>query len=157
MRMVQPLLLALLVGWIPPPSGFFKLNMDGSTLGNPGLAGAGGLLRHSDGFWFRGFTRNIGITSSFATELWGVSDGLRLAKQYNIQKLIIELDAKVVLDLLMSDNNTSLCYHPLSALISDCRSLIHSFEEARLLHTYREGNFCADLLVKEGTKTLNSG
>ena len=61
-----------------------------------------------------------------------------------------------MLDLLMADSNTSLCYHPLSALIIDCRSLIHSFEEALLCHTYYEGNFCADILAKEGTKTLNS-
>ncbi len=133
-----------------------RTTTDGSALGNPDLAGAGGLLRHSDGSWFRGFTRNIGITSSFVVELLGVRDGLRLAKPYNIQKLIIELDAKAMLDLLMSDNNTFLCYHPLSALINDCRSLIHSFEEARLLHTYCEGNFCADLLAREGTKTANS-
>ena len=38
-----------LVRWHPPPSGFFKLNTDGSSLGNLGLAGAGGLLRNSDG------------------------------------------------------------------------------------------------------------
>uniref|UniRef100_A0A2N9FCR0 RNase H type-1 domain-containing protein n=1 Tax=Fagus sylvatica TaxID=28930 RepID=A0A2N9FCR0_FAGSY len=146
----------ILVGWKPPPSGFFKLNTDGLVLGNLGLAGARGLLRHSNGSWFRGFTRNIGTTSSVAAKLWGVRDGLLLAKKYNIQKLIIELDAKAVLDLLMSDNNTSLCYHPLSALIIDCRSLIHSFEEARLCHIYREGNFCTDNLAKGGTKTLNS-
>ena len=56
----------------------------------------------------------------------------------------------------MSDNCSSLCCHPFSALINDCRSLIHSFEEARLLHTYCEANFCADFLAKEGWKALNS-
>jgi hypothetical protein len=27
--------LYMLIGWTPPPLGFFKLNMDGSALGNP--------------------------------------------------------------------------------------------------------------------------
>ena len=152
----KPIKNITLVRWYPPPPSFFKLNTNESTLGNPGLAGAGGLIRKSDGSWCSGFIRNIGIASSFAAELWGVRDGLILAKQHNIHKIMIELDAKAVIDLLLSDNYTSICCHPLSALIIDCMSLIHSFEEARILHTHHEENFCADLLAKEGSKTLNS-
>jgi hypothetical protein len=51
---------------------------------------------------------------------------------------------------------SDLCSHPFSVVIIDCRSLIHSFEEAWLLHTHYEGNFCADLLAKEGSKALIS-
>ena len=65
----KPLKNTSLVQWYPPPRGFFKLNMNGSALGNQGLAGAGGLIRRSDGSWVSGFIRNIGITSSFAAEL----------------------------------------------------------------------------------------
>ena len=150
--MDKPLKNTSLVQWYPPPRGFFKLNMNGSALGNQGLAGAGGLIRRSDGSWVSGFIRNIGITSSFAAELWGVRDGLSLEKQHNIHKIIIELDAKAVIDLLLLDNYSSICCHPLSTLIIDCRSLIHSFEEARLLHTYREGNFCVDIWQKRGAR-----
>ena len=131
--MDKPIKNITLVRWYPPPSGFFKLNTDGSTLGNPGLASAGGLIRKSYGSWCSGFIRNIGIASSFAAELWGVRDGLILAKQHNIHKIMIELDANAVIDLLLSDNYTSICCHPLTTLIIDCMSLIHSFEEDRLL------------------------
>ena len=58
-----------LVGWHPPPLWFYKLNTDGSSLGNLGLASAGGLHRNSDGSWISGLIRNIGIASSFAAEL----------------------------------------------------------------------------------------
>ena len=33
----------LLIGWSPPSTGFVKLNSEGSALGNPGSAGAGGV------------------------------------------------------------------------------------------------------------------
>ncbi|KAL6524492.1 hypothetical protein OROHE_016163 [Orobanche hederae] len=33
------------VKWIAPPPGVMKLNTDGCAKGNPGLAGAGGVLR----------------------------------------------------------------------------------------------------------------
>ena len=38
-------LIPQIIRWYTPPSPFLKLNMDGSALGNPGLADAGGVLR----------------------------------------------------------------------------------------------------------------
>ena len=38
-----------LSGWQHPPTGYAKLNIDGSVLGNPGLASSGGLLRDCKG------------------------------------------------------------------------------------------------------------
>ena len=35
--------------WEPPPSNMFKLNFDGASKGNPGLAGFGGAIRNSEG------------------------------------------------------------------------------------------------------------
>jgi hypothetical protein len=89
-----------LIGWLPPPLGFMKMNTDGSVLGNPGKASAGGLLRDSNGKWIHGFAHNLEITNSLAVELWGLRDGLLLARNLNITKLIIEIDAKSVVDLL---------------------------------------------------------
>ena len=37
------------VKWTPPPLHWFKLNSDGSSLGNPGLAGGGGIIRDNVG------------------------------------------------------------------------------------------------------------
>ena len=110
--------------------GFLKLNTDGSALGNPGLASAGGLIRDSNGIWVRGFSWIIGTTNSFVAELWGLRDGLELARKLDIAKLIVEVDAKAVVDIILFDNNLILVCHPYSALI------------------HREGNFCADLLSK---------
>ena len=40
-----PNLIPQIIRWHIPPSPFLKLNTDGSALGNPGLAGVGGVLR----------------------------------------------------------------------------------------------------------------
>ena len=98
----------LSIGWKPPPLGFYKLNTDGSAKGNPGMAGAGGLIRDYRGNWIGGFFRNIGFTHSLAAELWGLRDGLALAKNLNIKKLHVELDAKVVTDFITLQNDSSL-------------------------------------------------
>jgi ribonuclease HI len=145
-----------LIGWKPPPLSFIKLNTDGSVSGNPGQAGAGGVLRDHHGTWIGGFARNIGRTNSLAAELWALRDGLALAQNLNVQKLIVEMDAKVVIDMLSAVCISNLSNHPYSALIFDCRSMIQNFEEIVLQHTYREGNSTADLLAKAGTDILPS-
>ena len=35
--------------WLPPPIGFLKINTDGSSRGNPGSVGIGGIGRDSSG------------------------------------------------------------------------------------------------------------
>nr|POE87207.1 putative ribonuclease h protein [Quercus suber] len=43
------------VCWHQPPLSWFKLNTDGSSLGDPDLAGRGGLIRNDKGEWVKGF------------------------------------------------------------------------------------------------------
>ncbi|KAF9614115.1 hypothetical protein IFM89_015377 [Coptis chinensis] len=43
------------ISWQFPPSGWLKRNTDGSALGCPGPAGAGGVLRNEYGGFIYGF------------------------------------------------------------------------------------------------------
>ena len=58
------------VKWNAPLVNWYKVNSDGSSLGDPGLAGGGGLIRNDRGDWTRGYARAIGSTTSAAAELW---------------------------------------------------------------------------------------
>lgn len=58
-----------------------------------------------------------------AAELWGLRDGLMLAKNLNIKNLVVEVDAMTVAKILSSENMISDSTHPYSAIIVDCRSL----------------------------------
>ena len=60
-----------------------KLNTDGSSAGNSGIANYGGVFRDEHGRWVRGFARKIGLTTSFMAELWGLKDGLLMC--YNLK------------------------------------------------------------------------
>ena len=46
--------------------------------------------------------RHIGISTSIIAEFWALRDGLMLASQLGITHLAVELDAKVVVDLVLS-------------------------------------------------------
>ena len=53
-----------LIHWQVPPHPYLKLNTDGSALDNPGLAGAGGVLRDHQGRWISGFSARVGLTTN---------------------------------------------------------------------------------------------
>ena len=82
----------------------WKLNTDGSFMGSSGQVGCGGVVRDEHGGWVAGFTRHIGATSSFVAELWGLREGLNLCYSLNRPRLIVELDAKVEVEVLKNSN-----------------------------------------------------
>ena len=109
----QRRLAGIQVCWEKPPSNWFKLNTNGAFCGNPGRVGGGGVIRDCAGERVRGFARSIGSTTSIIAEFWALRDGLQLAIQLGIQYLEVELDAKVVLNVISSGNSTSAAYSSL--------------------------------------------
>nr|POF11678.1 putative ribonuclease h protein [Quercus suber] len=120
---------------------------DGSSLGNPGLAGSEGLIRNEKGDWVKGFAFAIGTTTSVAAELWALRDGIRLCIALKLQAVVIELDSKIVIDLLKKELNNP---NALDILVSDCRNSLRNIPTVRIQHCYREGNKCADALARWG-------
>ena len=106
------------IRWEKLVMGWKKLNTDGSILGSVRQVGCGGVVGDDHGNWIVGFTRNIGATDSFAAELWGLRDGLSLCFSLNITCLVVELDAKAVVDIL---RNYSYDNRIISPIMDDCR------------------------------------
>lgn len=59
----------------------------------------------------------------------------------------MELDARVVVDLVVSNNISNRYYSP---LLNDYKSLLKCFQQIKINHVYREENKCTDKLAKEG-------
>ena len=114
----QRRLVGIQVCWEKPSSNWFKLNTNGASCGNLGRAGGGRVIRDCAGEWVRGFARSIGSTTSIIAEFWPLRDGLQLAIQLGIQYLEVELDAKVLLNVISLGTSTSATY---SSLLFDCR------------------------------------
>ena len=136
-----------LIRWVRLGKGWFKLNTDGASLGNPGVAGGGGIIRNDAGIWVRAFARNIGNTTSFLAELWALRDRLQMCLQMYINTLEVELDAKVIFDLM---NNTGSPNATNYAIVADCRALISQIPQVKVIHCFREGNHYADGLARLG-------
>ena len=129
------------VKWKPPDLSWAKLNIDGASLGNLGIAGGRGLIRDSDGNWVGGFARAIGYTTSVQAELKALKDGLWLAIDLGIPCLAIEMDSLVAVDFLNFKTTPNVF---LSAIVDDCKCLLEKFDRFTLHHIFREANVCAD-------------
>ena len=116
-------------------------------MGNPGLAGGGGIIRNDKGEWVKGFTRAIGSTTSVATELWTLRDGIRLCITLKLPMVEIELDSKLVMDLMKKEPD-----HPngIDVLVADCRKFLKDIPQVRTSHCYREANKCVNVLARRG-------
>ncbi|KAL0016315.1 hypothetical protein SO802_003384 [Lithocarpus litseifolius] len=135
------------VRWLPPSLNWFKVNSDGSSMGNPGLAGGGVLIRNQDGEWVKGYARSIGCATSVAAELWALRDGIRLCISLKLPAVVFELDAKLVVDLLKKDMEKS---NSIDVLVADCKEGLKEIPMVRIQHCYREANKCADALARRG-------
>jgi hypothetical protein len=60
--------------WTPPLSSWLKCNIDGSSLGNPGVAASAGIFRNHNGASLGCFASNIGIATSFFSEFMGIGN-----------------------------------------------------------------------------------
>ena len=78
-------------------------------------------------------------------ELWGLRDGLILCCNLNITSIIVELDAKAIVDIFQNldyENNV------VSPILDDCRQLICRFQRIQFKHCFRQANWCANRLAK---------
>ncbi|XP_043724093.1 GABA transporter 1-like [Telopea speciosissima] len=84
------------VWWSRPLVGWVKLNSDGCSLGNPGRAGAGGILRDVTAIPIGAFGIFLGISSNILAEFSAVLHGILLAKEKGVTCLWIECDSTAV-------------------------------------------------------------
>lgn len=118
---VSGLQTAKLIDWTHTPEQIVKLNTDGASRANPGIDGAGGVIRDSMGRCLLGFQANLGVTSNLAAELHPLRLELLLPCDEGYRQVICEMDALVMLDLVLSGD---ISMHPLRALISDIREIL---------------------------------
>lgn len=138
------------VKWQPPTGNSVKLNVDGSSIGNPGRSGYGGLLRNTHGEWLLGFSGSCGLTTNITAELFAIAAGLNLAWQYGYRHVVCESDSMLALDLVKKGVDM---FHPHATMLTNINKVISREWNVALIHTLREGNSCADWLAKIGASS----
>ena len=107
------------------------------------------MIRDEMGNWMVGFSRKIGVTSSFEVELWALRDGLSICVERSSPAIEVELDAKAIIDILMQPIQSNSLVSP---LLDDCRQLASQIPQILFKHCYREANRVVDHLARKGAK-----
>ncbi|XP_019052801.1 PREDICTED: uncharacterized protein LOC109114513 [Nelumbo nucifera] len=128
------------------PEGYFKLNVDGASRGNPGPCGGGGIIRDGRNGLISAFSNIYGSDSNLVAEAMALLDGLHLLVALNLEKIMVELDSKLMIDIL-----NSICAAPWKlwfwlSQVQELRNRLNFF----CVHIYREANQPADALAKLG-------
>lgn len=80
-------------------------------------------------------------------ELWGLREGLKLARYKHIDRIIIEMDSEATIKLMVGDTEEEDIQ---GAIIKDYKIFASKFERIKYTHTWREVNKCADWLANLG-------
>ncbi|XP_039047249.1 uncharacterized protein LOC120187645 [Hibiscus syriacus] len=121
------------------------------------MAAVDGLIRDENGKWIHGLMVNIRITMSALAELWGIWQGMILAKTLGARNLIIEADAKWVIDALKKEESEDIQHE---TIFKDCEEMKKEGWVTDIKHNWGEWKHCAERLANltlerdEGTQWL---
>ncbi|KAJ1410645.1 Ribonuclease H domain [Sesbania bispinosa] len=135
------------VGWSKPPNNFYKLNVDASVILPSLNASCGGLIRDHDGSFIKGFSCNIGLSSTVKAELWGLLHGLNLAASLKISNLIVNVDSLLAVQMVKGSCKST---HHCMAIVRSIRKILSEHKSFILSHVFRESNRSADHLASIG-------
>ena len=116
-------------------SSFF---FNGAAKGNPGLAGAGGIIKNKEGITVANFAWGLEQSSSLQAEALALLQGLKQAKAMDLSEVSIIGDSQAIIKVLVEDS--SLVDISLARIISRIRILMKSFWTTSLLYVLRENN-----------------
>ncbi|KAL0292706.1 UNVERIFIED_CONTAM: hypothetical protein Sradi_6977900 [Sesamum radiatum] len=103
---------------------------------------AQGIIRDCRGRMVLAFATGLNIQTNVFAELFAIVKGLQMAREAGCTQLLIETDAKVVLQLIAKDTGAWHIQHLLTRLRILRRGITIVFS-----HVYREGNQPADYLA----------
>ncbi|KAG8365002.1 hypothetical protein BUALT_Bualt18G0057700 [Buddleja alternifolia] len=88
-----------------------------------------GILRDAYGAWVTRFSRKLGDYTINEAELLGLREGLQIAWNQRIERVIMEIDSEIVWNWVCKGDVEE---HPLGNIISDCRIIMGSLGSGKL-------------------------
>ncbi|XP_026459759.1 uncharacterized protein LOC113360466 [Papaver somniferum] len=129
--------------WTPPAEGELLLCCDGAARGSPSTAGAGVIARNDICEVLGAISIGLGTTTNYLAEIYGIVVGLEWAVKWNTNRVLIRTDSKSAMDAL--DTGTMPWF-----VRSRWRHIFANYDNIRFEHIYREANFSAESLAKQG-------
>ncbi|KAL0411081.1 UNVERIFIED_CONTAM: putative ribonuclease H protein [Sesamum latifolium] len=143
----------IIVNWRKPQEGWYKLNTDGASKGNPGIFDAGGILRDHLGRVIFAFQEPLGNTTNTQAELRAFHRGLKIYTDMGFHNIWIETDATASIKLISTLRQGAW---NLQTTLQNIRKLLSQMEY-KISHVFREENQATDFLANQACTTQHLG
>jgi ribonuclease HI len=124
-----------------------KLYTDGGARGNPGPAGAGGVIKNEKGEIIKEFSRFLGVATNNQAEYQALISGLEKAAELSAKEINCYLDSELVVKQLNREYRVK--DKDLAPLFVKVWNLSLKFKKIKFHHIFREDNKEADGLVNQ--------
>ncbi|OMO68571.1 hypothetical protein COLO4_29577 [Corchorus olitorius] len=138
--------------WEPPEEGWLKMNCDGAFKDAEDDSGIGVVIRNEDAKVVAGLNKTVKVNSSLMAESLAVREGLKLAVNLHVPKLMIEVNSQVLVRNLTNYEKGDWEIEP---IVEDIKSLLGNFEDSRVRWITREANQAADWLAQQSKRRLS--
>ena len=133
--------------WVPPPQGWFKVNVDGAIFKETNEAGIDVVVRDSQGWVLATLSEKVkGVQDAKAIEALAIRWVIRFAIETSFSCVIIESNSLSVIKAIQ-DNVESTC--DVGYIIDDVKHLSMAMKSYEFHHTKREANQVAHTLVRK--------
>ncbi|KAL0001314.1 hypothetical protein SO802_015095 [Lithocarpus litseifolius] len=131
--------------WSPPPPGMFKVNVDGATSGDGNPSCIRVIIRDNRGETIAALCMPLnGQYLSLETEVLALEKGVLLAKEMELEQIVLETDALTVVQCLLAGDKEGELGHLLKG-ISD---ILKTFSNWQIKHLNRDCNRVAHELAQ---------
>uniref|UniRef100_A0ACD5Y9T6 Uncharacterized protein n=1 Tax=Avena sativa TaxID=4498 RepID=A0ACD5Y9T6_AVESA len=137
--------------WTKPPTGWVKLNIDGSWKEGERKGGTGMILRDAGGgIIFAACRHLLSCENPLEEELLACREGLALVLEYSDQSIIVESDCLEMVNMINdSSSNCSMTV----VLVNNIKRLCKAGRVCRVRHIKRELNKMSHSLAKWGSQS----
>jgi ribonuclease HI len=115
---------------------------DGAARGNPGPAGAGVVIKTTDGAIIARLGKFLGVQTNNVAEYEGVLLGLTKALEMGVREVVLRADSLLAINQLKGE--WKIKNEGLRPLYDDAKQLLRRFDRVVLQHVPREQNTDAD-------------
>ena len=134
------------LSWLPPPSTYLKCNIDAAVFTLENKVSMGACLRDELGGFIAAFScHDNGMYTAAEAEAWGLCKGIEWIAQLGYNKVIFEMDCKMVVDDVHKYKPNRSEY---GSIIRNCRTLLSNYSDFVVGFARRQANGSAHALAK---------
>jgi ribonuclease HI len=126
------------------------LFFDGASKGNPGPAGAGGIIKSERGIISINYSWGLGIGTNNTAEFCSLWQGLQIARNHGIRQLTVLGDSRILIKALQT-KKAPLNVH-LRHMFQKILQASNRFHKIRYFHVLRALNNHADTEANKGVE-----